>query len=91
MKKLELQLGTDVWLREGRSLRLTQACQYLFTVVNGVLPQLDLTEERLGQEIDLRVTPDPLYKPGLKFVPVFNYQQVLVVATRAMPWLRRHM
>ncbi|HBD39580.1 MAG TPA: LysR family transcriptional regulator, partial [Cupriavidus sp.] len=25
MKKLELQLGTDIWLREGRTLRLTQA------------------------------------------------------------------
>ena len=25
MKKLERQLGTDIWLREGRGLRLTQA------------------------------------------------------------------
>ena len=32
MKKLEQQLGTDVWLREGRSLRLTQAGQYLLAV-----------------------------------------------------------
>jgi LysR family transcriptional regulator for metE and metH len=135
MKKLELQLGTDIWLREGRSLRLTQAGQYLLAVANRVLPQLDLAEERLGQfaqgergalrigmechpcyqwllkivspylaawpdvdvdvkqkfqfggigalfgyEIDLLVTPDPLYKPGLAFVPVFDYEQVLVVA-----------
>ena len=135
MKKLEQQLGTDVWLREGRSLRLTQAGQYLLAVANRVLPQLDLAEERLGQfaqgergalrigmechpcyqwllkivspylaawpdvdvdvkqkfqfggigalfgyEIDLLVTPDPLLKPGLKFVPVFDYEQVLVVA-----------
>jgi len=49
MKKLEQQLGTDVWLREGRSLRLTQAGQYLLAVANRVLPQLDLAEERLGQ------------------------------------------
>ena len=34
MKKLEQQLGTDVWLREGRSLRLTQAGQYLLAVAN---------------------------------------------------------
>lgn len=27
MKKLEQQLGTDIWLREGRSQRLTQAGQ----------------------------------------------------------------
>ncbi len=33
-----------------------------------------------GYEIDLLVTPDPLLKPGLKFIPVFDYEQVLVVA-----------
>ncbi|MBV4395685.1 LysR family transcriptional regulator [Advenella alkanexedens] len=135
MKKLEQQLGTDIWRREGRSLQLTQAGQYLLAVANRVLPQLDLAEERLrqfaqgergslrigmechpcyqwllkivspylsawpdvdvdvkqkfqfggmgalfGYEIDLLVTPDPLYKPGLKFEPVFDYEQVLVVA-----------
>jgi LysR family transcriptional regulator for metE and metH len=135
MKKLEQQLGTAVWLREGRSLRLTQAGQYLLAVAGRVLPQLDLAEERLrqfaqgergalrigmechpcyqwllkivspylsawpdvdvdvkqkfqfggigalfGYEIDLLVTPDPLFKPGLQFVPVFDYEQVLVVA-----------
>ncbi len=135
MRKLEAQLGTDVWLREGRSLRLTQAGQYLLAVANRVLPQLDLAESRLqqfaqgergslrigmechpcyqwllkivspylaawpdvdvdvkqkfqfggigalfGYEIDLLVTPDPLFKPGLHFEPVFDYEQVLVVA-----------
>lgn len=139
MKKLEQQLGTDVWLREGRSLHLTQAGQYLLGVANRVLPQLVLAEERLRQfahgergalrigmechpcyrwllkivspylaawddvdvdvkqkfqfggigallgfEIDLLVTPDPLYKPGLRFEPVFDYEQVLVVP-RAHP------
>ncbi|RTL28286.1 MAG: LysR family transcriptional regulator [Rhodocyclaceae bacterium] len=135
MKKLEQQLGTDIWLREGRSLRLTQAGQYLLAVANRVLPQLALAEERLhqfaqgergtlrigmechpcyqwllkivspylagwpdvdvdvkqkfqfggigalfGYEIDLLVTPDPLFKPELRFEPVFDYEQVLVVA-----------
>jgi LysR family transcriptional regulator for metE and metH len=135
MKKLEQQLGTDIWLREGRSLRLTQAGQYLLAVANRVLPQLDLAEDRLrqfaqgergtlrigmechpcyewllkvvapylaawpdvdvdvkqkfqfggigalyGYEIDMLVTPDPLFKPGLHFEPVFDYEQVLVVA-----------
>ena len=134
IKKLEQQLGTDIWLREGRSLRLTQAGEYLLQVANRVLPQLELAETRIGQyaegergslrigmechpcyqwllkvvspylarwpdvdvdvkqkfqfggigalfgyEIDLLVTPDPLYKPGLRFVPVFDYEQVLVV------------
>jgi len=134
MKKLEQQLGCDIWLREGRSLRLTQAGQYVLAVAGRVLPQLTQAEERLrqfaqgergtlrigmechpcyqwllkvvspylaawpdvdvdvkqkfqfggigalfGYEIDLLVTPDPLYKPGLHFEPVFDYEQVLVV------------
>ena len=137
MKKLEGQLGTNIWLRESRSLRLTQAGQYLLAVANRVLPQLDVAEALLrqfaqgergtlrigmechpcyqwllkivspylaawpdvdvdvkqkfqfggigalfGYEIDLLVTPDPLYKPGLHFEPVFDYEQVLVVAAR---------
>jgi LysR family transcriptional regulator for metE and metH len=135
VKKLEQQLGTDLWLREGRSLRATQAGQYLLQVANRVLPQLELAEARIrqyaegergslrigmechpcyqwllkivapylarwpdvdvdvkqkfqfggigalfGYEIDLLVTPDPLYKPGLRFEPVFDYEQVLVVS-----------
>ena len=135
MKKLEQQLGTAIWLREGRSLRLTQAGQYLLALAGRVLPQLSLAEERLRQfaqgergtlrigmechpcyqwllkvvspylaawpdvdvdvkqkfqfggltalldyEIDLLVTPDPVYQPGLVFTPVFDYEQVLVVS-----------
>jgi LysR family transcriptional regulator for metE and metH len=140
MKKLEQQLGTDLWLREGRSLRLTQAGQYLYAVAQRLIPQLDLAEARLQQfaqgergtlrigmechpcyqwllkivsgylaawplvdvdvkqkfqfggigalfgfEIDLLVTPDPLLKPGLRFEPVFDYEQVLVVH-KDHPW-----
>jgi LysR family transcriptional regulator for metE and metH len=135
MKKLEQQLGTEIWRREGRKLELTQSGQYLLTVANRVLPHLELAEERLHQfalgergslrigmechpcyqwllkvvspylsawpdvdvdvkqrfqfgglgalldyEIDLLVTPDPVYKPGLNFEAVFDYEQVLVVA-----------
>jgi LysR family transcriptional regulator, regulator for metE and metH len=135
MKKLEQGLGTDIWLREGRGLRLTQAGQYLLEVANRLLPQLDQAEERLTQyaqgqrgtlrigmechpcyqwllkvvapylaqwpdvdvdvkqkfqfggigalfsfEIDLLVTPDPLNTLGLRFEPVFDYEQVLVVS-----------
>jgi LysR family transcriptional regulator for metE and metH len=49
MKKLEMQLGTDVWLREGRSLRLTQAGRYLLGLANRLLPQLEHAEERMRQ------------------------------------------
>lgn len=137
IKKLERLLGADIWLREGRSLRLTQAGSYLLTVANRVLPQLELAEKRVRQfaqgergtlrigmechpcyqwllrvvspylvrwpdvdvdviqkfqfggigalfayEIDLLVTPDPLYRRGLRFEPVFDYEQVLVVGKR---------
>ncbi|MDF1821382.1 MAG: LysR family transcriptional regulator [Alcanivoracaceae bacterium] len=49
MRKLEQQLGTPVWLREGRSLRLTQSGEFLLAVANRVLPQLELAEQRLAQ------------------------------------------
>lgn len=32
-----------------------------------------------NHEIDLLVTPDPVYRDGLRFEPVFDYEQVLVV------------
>lgn len=32
-----------------------------------------------SHDIDILVTPDPLHKPGIEFVPVFAYEQVLVV------------
>jgi len=137
IRKLEEQLGAQVWLREGRSLRLTQTGEYLLAVANRVLPQLTAAEEQvrqfaaglrgtlrigmechpcyqwllkvvapylqawpavdvdvkqkfqfggigalLGYEIDLLVTPDPLYKTGLRFEPVFDYEQVLVVSSQ---------
>jgi LysR family transcriptional regulator for metE and metH len=47
MKKLERSLGTPVWLREGRSLRLTQAGRHLLEVASRVLPQLELAEHTL--------------------------------------------
>ncbi len=139
VRKLEEQLGTRLWFREGRRLRPTQAGQHLLAVAKRILPQLTLAEERMrqfaegergtlrigmechpcyqwllkvvspylarwpdvdvdvkqkfqfggigalfGYEIDLLVTPDPLYKSGLRYEPVFDYEQVLVV-NRAHP------
>ena len=134
IRKLEDQLGTALWHREGRLLRPTQAGEYLLATANRLIPQLQHTEERLaqfargekgtlrigmechpcyqwllkvvspylvawpdvdvdvkqkfqfgglgalyGHEIDLLVTPDPLYREGLCFEPVVDYEQVLVV------------
>ncbi len=137
IRKLEAHLGVDLWRREGRALRATQAGEHLLALANRVAPQFTHAEERLRQfaqgqrgtlrigmechpcyqwllkvaapylaawpgvdldvkqkfqfggigalfahEIDLLVTPDPLRKPGLRFVPVFDYEQVLVVGPR---------
>jgi LysR family transcriptional regulator for metE and metH len=135
VRKLERELGTDIWRREGRKLRLTQAGQRLLAVANRLLPQLENADTELRQhargtrgalrigmechpcyqwllkvvarympawpdvdvdvkqkfrfggirallerEIDMVVTPDPENRPGLTFIPVFDYEQVLVVA-----------
>ena len=135
VKKIEQQLGTPIWDREGRSLRLTQAGHYLLGLAERLLPQFEHAEARmrqfargergtlrigmechpcyqwllrvvspyltrwpdvdvdvkqrfqfggigalLGYDIDILVTPDPLLRPGLRFTPVFDYEQVLVVA-----------
>ncbi|WP_028301010.1 LysR family transcriptional regulator [Oceanospirillum beijerinckii] len=135
IKKLEQQLGTPLWQKEGRQLRLTQAGNYLLKLAERILPQLEQAEEVVRQiargqkgnlrismechpcyqwllkvvhpylkawpevdvdvkqrfqfggigalfayEIDILVTPDPLLSPELRFDPVFDYEQVLVVA-----------
>ncbi|WP_414449750.1 LysR family transcriptional regulator [Burkholderia sp. 22PA0099] len=135
VKKIEQQLGTPIWNREGRGLRLTQAGHYLLSLAERMLPQFEHAEARMkqyadgergtlrigmecapcyqwllkvvspyltrwpdvdvdvkqrfqfsgiaalfGYDIDVLVTPDPLARPGLRFDPVFDYEQVLVVA-----------
>lgn len=134
IRKLEESLGLKLWQREGRSLRLTQGGEYLLSVANRLLPQLERAEDRLqqfsrgergtlrigmechpcyqwllkvaapfleawplvdldvmqkfqfggidalfGHDIDMLVTPDPITQRGLVFVPVYDYEQVLVV------------
>ncbi|WP_375055924.1 LysR family transcriptional regulator [Zobellella sp. DQSA1] len=135
IKKLEGQIKTPVWQKEGRNLRLTNAGERILTLANRVLPQFKHTEHLLHQiatgemgslrigmechpcyqwllkviepylekwpdvdidvkqefqfgglgalhsyEIDILVTPDPLYKPNLTFIPVFDYEHRLVVS-----------
>jgi len=36
----------------------------------------------LNYDIDVLVTPDPVYQPGVTFQPVLDYQQVLAVGTQ---------
>jgi LysR family transcriptional regulator for metE and metH len=49
MKKLEQQLGTPVWVREGRKLRPTQSGLYLLSLASRLLPQFEHAEELVGQ------------------------------------------
>tara|TARA_R110001592_G_scaffold172878_2_gene411428 strand:- start:743 stop:1639 length:897 start_codon:yes stop_codon:yes gene_type:complete len=135
IRKLENQLGTPLWQKEGRLLRLTQAGEQLLQLAKRLLPQFEHAEQllrqyargqrgtlRIGMEchpcyqwllkviapflelwpdvdvdvkqkfqfggigalfshdIDILVTPDPLRQKGLDYTPVFDYEQVLVVA-----------
>lgn len=145
MAKLERLSGVQLWAREGRLLRLTQAGHYLLAMAERMLPQFEAAEAFLGQyaagergtlrigmechpcyqwllkvvsrylaqwpdvdvdvkqkfrfggmgalfnhEIDLVVTPDPLITSGVSFLPVFDYEQVLVVGQGHALARRKH-
>lgn len=49
IRKLEVQLGTPLWTKDGRGLRLTQSGQYLLGVARRVLPQIKVAQEQLQQ------------------------------------------
>lgn len=135
IKKLEGQLATPIWVKDGRNLRLTAAGERIQTLANRVLPQFLHTELLLNQiakgemgslrigmechpcyqwllrvihpylerwpdidmdvkqefqfgalgallsyEIDVLITPDPLFKPKIEYIPVFDYEHRLVVS-----------
>ena len=75
VRKLEQQLGTPVWLREGRQLRFTQAGSQLLGLANRLLPQFEHAEMQVrqiarGQRGSLRVGMEchPCYQWLLKVV-----------------------
>ncbi|MEP1445743.1 MAG: LysR family transcriptional regulator [Paraglaciecola sp.] len=135
IKKLEGQIATPIWEKEGRNLRLTAAGERIQTLANRVLPQflhaelllsqiakgeagalrigmechpcyqwllrvispylqrwpdidMDVKQEfqfgalgaLLSYEIDVLITPDPLFKPKIDYIPVFDYEHRLVVS-----------
>lgn len=49
VKRIEEQLGTEIWQRSGRSLRLTPAGAHLLGLAQRVLPQLEHAEEVVAQ------------------------------------------
>jgi len=48
-RKLEQELGTAIWQREGRGLRFLPAGDYLISLAERMLPQLENAEAILGQ------------------------------------------
>ncbi|WP_133408465.1 LysR family transcriptional regulator [Parashewanella tropica] len=136
IKKLESQIDTNIWEKEGRKLRLTAAGERIQSLANRVLPQFAHTELLLNQiakgeigilrigmechpcyqwllkviepylsqwpdvdidvkqefqfgalgalhnfEIDVIITPDPLFTPKVQYIPVFEYEHKLVVSS----------
>jgi LysR family transcriptional regulator for metE and metH len=134
IRRVEERHGIKIWTKNGRSLRFTQAGNYLLALAQRVLPQiehaervlLDFAQGRrgalrvgmechpcqkwlsrltphylaawpdvdfdvrtafrfdgvaalLGHEIDVLITPDPIDLPELFFLPVIDYELVLVV------------
>ncbi|MBU2880096.1 MULTISPECIES: LysR family transcriptional regulator [Alteromonadaceae] len=135
IKKVELHYQVQVWQKEGRKLRLTQAGNQLLNLANRLLPQFEYAEQQLeqiahgkkgilrigmechpcyqwllktvkpflaqcegvdvdvrqkfqfgglsallGYEIDLLITPDPLFHHNVRYTPVFDYEHALVVS-----------
>lgn len=78
IKKLEQQLGTVIWVKEGRKLRLTPAGEYLLRLAQRVLPQLSHAERVIeqiakGQRGVLRIGMEchPCYRWLLRVVAPF--------------------
>lgn len=75
IRKIETRLGVKIWRREGRSLVLTQAGEWLLSLANRLLPQFTLAEDRLmqfanGERGTLRIGMEchPCYQWLLKVV-----------------------
>ncbi|SEB11098.1 LysR family transcriptional regulator [Marinobacterium iners] len=81
VRKLEQQLGTPVWQKEGRRLRLTQAGRYLLRLAERLLPQFEHAEAVMqqfasGERGTLRIGMEchPCYQWLLKIVNPYLQQ-----------------
>ena len=80
IRKLEQQIGTAVWTKEGRNLRFSQAGSYLLSLANRLLPQLEHAERVMaqiaqGQRGALRI--------GIECHPC--YEWLLKIVSRYLP------
>ena len=92
IKKLEQQLGTAIWQKEGRRLRLTEAGEHLLALANRLLPQFEHAEQWIadiaqGNRGTLRIGMEchPCYEWLLKVVAPYlkAYPDVDVDVCRA--------
>lgn len=92
IKKLEQQLGTPLWQKEGRRLRLTEAGEHLLSLANRLLPQFEHAEQWIadiaqGSRGTLRIGMEchPCYEWLLKVVAPYlkQYPDVDVDVCRA--------
>lgn len=78
IRKLEQQLGTALWEKDGRRLRLTQAGEQILSLAKRLLPQFEHSEQLLrqyarGQRGSLRIGMEchPCYQWLLKVIAPF--------------------
>lgn len=80
IKKLEQKLNVNLWKKEGRSIRFTQAGEYLLSAANALIPQLKRADQMLDSFskgsiglIRIGMECHPCYKWLLKVVrPYIN-------------------
>ncbi|WP_027670367.1 LysR family transcriptional regulator [Rheinheimera baltica] len=81
MKKLERQHNINLWLKDGRNIRLTEAGSYLLEQANRLLPQFERIDETLRQfannekgSLGVGMECHPCYQWLLKVVQPFLAQ-----------------
>lgn len=78
IKKLEGQIRSELWVKDGRNIRLTQAGEYLLKEAKRVLPQLERIDETLSRfankeqgSLHIGMECHPCYQWLLKVVAPF--------------------
>ncbi len=83
IRKLEEQIGSKVWIKEGRKLKLTQSGLLLLELAERILPQIEETESRLAQ---ISSGKRGILRIGMECHPCYKWlQPVLASFLRTWP------
>ena len=83
IRKLEEQIGSKVWIKEGRKLKLTQSGLLLLELADRILPQIEETETLLEQ---ISSGKRGILRIGMECHPCYKWlQPVLASFLRAWP------